>query len=239
MLQNKEPWIAVTFFAVAMGLLETVVVIYLRELYYPEGFSFPVKAMAPHIISTELLRELSTLVMLLTVGIMAGKNGTTRFAWFIYTFAIWDIFYYVFLKVLVSWPDSLLTWDILFLIPLTWVGPVLGPVLNSLMMILLAALLIKANKATSFKLVRMEWLLLITGSVIVILAYVKGYTEFMFQWFTFADLFDGDKIDSLLRHATTFVPQYFDWWIFITGVGMHLIAIGLVIIRIKNEKSKI
>ncbi len=239
MLQKREPWIAITLFAIAMGLLETVVVIYLRELYYPEGFNFPVKVMASHIISTELLRELATLVMLLTVGIIAGKNGTTRFAWFIYAFAIWDIFYYLFLKALVTWPDSLLTWDILFLIPLTWVGPVLGPVLNSLMMTLLAVLLIRANKAASFRISGLEWLLLIMGSFIVILAYVKGYTDFMLHRFTFADLFDGDKMDALLSHASTFVPVHFDWWIFIAGAGMHVIAIGMVMRRIKNEKSKI
>ncbi|MBK7174043.1 MAG: hypothetical protein IPH84_12595, partial [Bacteroidales bacterium] len=206
MLQKREPWIAVTLFAIAMGLLETIVVIYLRELYYPEGFVFPVKAMAPHIISTELLRELATLVMLLTVGIIAGKNGTTRFAWFIYAFAIWDIFYYIFLKWLVNWPDSLMTWDILFLIPLTWVGPVLGPVINSLMMILLAVLLIMANKTRIFNLALLEWSLLIAGSGLVIIAYVRGYTVYMMEKFPFAELFDGSKMDELVGYASLFIP---------------------------------
>ncbi|MBK7028372.1 MAG: hypothetical protein IPH45_03820 [Bacteroidales bacterium] len=233
MLQKREPWITVIFFALAMGLLETVVVIYLRELYYPEGFVFPVKAMASHIISTELLRELATLVMLLTVGIIAGKNGTTRFAWFIYAFAIWDIFYYIFLKWLVDWPDSLMTWDILFLIPLTWVGPVLGPVLNSLMMILLAVLLIMANKTRIFNLALVEWSLLVAGSVMVIIAYVRGYTVYMMEKFSFAELFDGSKMDELVKHASLFIPVHFYWGIFVIGVVLHLLAIGLVIRRFK------
>ena len=33
--------LALTLFSIAMGLLEAVVVMYLRELYYPAGFAFP------------------------------------------------------------------------------------------------------------------------------------------------------------------------------------------------------
>ena len=61
--------------------------------------------------------------MLLAVAYIAGGNGPQRFGYFLLSFGIWDVFYYVFLKVLIGWPESLLTWDVLFLIPLTWVGP--------------------------------------------------------------------------------------------------------------------
>ena len=114
---NTLVWI--TIFAVCMGIFESAIVIYIRELYYPSGFGFPLVPIEPKIAITELLRELASLFMLLSVGVLVGKNLSQRFAWFIYTFAVWDIVYYVFLYLILQWPESLLTWDILFLIPVT------------------------------------------------------------------------------------------------------------------------
>src|SRR3990170_1940624 len=119
----KEPWnklICLTIFSVAMGFLEAVGVVYLRQLYYPEGFSFPLKPIALEGLSLEYLREISTIVMLVTVGGVAGRNSYERFAFVLYSFGFWDIFYYVWLKVLLNWPPSLLTLDILFLLPVVW-----------------------------------------------------------------------------------------------------------------------
>jgi hypothetical protein len=73
--------------------------------------------------------------MLFSVGMLAGKSWRSRWGYAAIAFGIWDIFYYVFLKVLCGWPNSLLDWDILFLLPLPWWGPVLSPVLISLLMI--------------------------------------------------------------------------------------------------------
>ena len=85
----------VTIFAIAMGFLEAVVVVYLRKLYYPNGFNFPLKGFIdPSIISIEWVREFATIVMLITIAMLAGKKLYERFAYFIYVFAIWDIFYY-------------------------------------------------------------------------------------------------------------------------------------------------
>jgi hypothetical protein len=83
----------------------------------------------------ELMRELATMVMLFTVGALAGRTWRARVGYMVIAFGVWDIFYYVFLKVMCDWPHSLLDWDILFLIPLPWWGPVLAPVLISLLMI--------------------------------------------------------------------------------------------------------
>jgi len=131
----------ITFFAIAMAFVESAVVVYLRELYYPEGFNFPLVLLPGRIALTEFLREIATLIMLLGIGFLAGRNFRQRFAWFIYSFAIWDIFYYVFLKLILDWPSSWLTWDILFLIPVIWTGPVLAPVLVSLTMIILSSII--------------------------------------------------------------------------------------------------
>ena len=124
----------VILFAVAMGFLESAVVIYLRTIYYPEGFAFPIKLSGQTIALTEVLREAATLVMLFTVSLIADKKGINRFAYFLLAFAVWDIFYYIFLKLLIHWPASFFTWDILFLIPFIWVGPVLAPIINSITM---------------------------------------------------------------------------------------------------------
>src|SRR4051812_6467788 len=128
--------LCLTLFSIAMGYLETAVVVYLRSMYFPAGFDHPVLSIPQNIAVTELWREIATLVMLIGAGIMAGKNGSQRFGFFIYCFAVWDIFYYVFLKVLLDWPESLFAWDVLFLLPVPWVGPVIAPVIVSLTMIL-------------------------------------------------------------------------------------------------------
>ena len=135
----------ITIFSIAMGFMESSVVVYLREILYPGGFDFPLAPINLHLAITELIREAATLIMLLTIGIIAGRTASERFAWFIFSFAIWDLFYYIFLKLLLGWPESLLTWDILFLIPITWVGPVISPVLVALTMILLAVIIIYYN----------------------------------------------------------------------------------------------
>jgi len=81
-------------------------------------------------------REAATLVMLLAVGVLAGRAWRSRLGYAAIAFGAWDIFYYVFLKAMCGWPHSVMDWDILFLIPLPWWGPVLAPVLISLLLIL-------------------------------------------------------------------------------------------------------
>jgi hypothetical protein len=95
-------WLGV--FAVSMGFLEAIVVVYLRELYYPEGFSFPLNEIPPRILGTEIMREACTLVMLASVAALAGRDKYTRLSCFLFIFGIWDIFYYAGLKLLLGWP---------------------------------------------------------------------------------------------------------------------------------------
>jgi hypothetical protein len=76
------------------------------------------------------------MVMLFAVGVLAGRTWRARIGYAAVAFGVWDIFYYIFLKMMCDWPHSLLDWDILFLLPLPWWGPVLAPVLISLLMIL-------------------------------------------------------------------------------------------------------
>lgn len=224
-LKLKYTLFWITFFSIAMGLLESAVVVYLRELYYPHGFSFPLQTMSTTTALTELLRELATLIMLLSIAVLTGKNKNTRFAWFIYSFAIWDIFYYVFLKLLLNWPESFLTWDILFLLPTTWVGPVICPVLLSIAMIALALLIVfKTENGQPANLKPWHWISLIAGSVIVIVSFTLEYSQYILQQFSFTQLFSFTP--KLMNYAIQFIPQQFPWLIF--GLGFAVILAPIV-----------
>ena len=124
-----------TVYAIAMAYVETMIVVYLRRLYYPQGFDFPLMIIDIPTLFLELQRETATIVMLVTIGCAAGRTKVGKLAHFLLAFGVWDIFYYVWLKVTLGWPDSLLTWDVLFLIPVPWIAPVLPPVTISLTMI--------------------------------------------------------------------------------------------------------
>ncbi len=131
---NQFLWLFL--YAVAMAWVEAAVVLYLRTIvgqmdpYRPQPMPGP-----PILEKAELIREAATLVMLVSVGWLAGRSWRSRLACAVVAFGVWDIFYYVFLKVLTGWPNSCLDWDILFLLPLPWWGPVLAPVLIALLMI--------------------------------------------------------------------------------------------------------
>lgn len=134
-------------FGIAFGYIEAAVVVYLREIFYPEGFTFPLEMFSINplwrrLLLTEIGREAATIVLIFTGARLFGKNLRQRFAYFLTIFAVWDIFYYVWLKVLLDWPASIMDWDILFLIPVTWAGPVLAPVLTSLVMLVFAAVIL-------------------------------------------------------------------------------------------------
>jgi hypothetical protein len=129
-------WITVVIFALGMAWVESAVVYYLRthidRIVPYQADPLPIiGGLGP----VEFAREFATLVMLFTVGTLAGHNWRSRIGYMAIAFGVWDIFYYVFLKVMCGWPTSLLDWDILFLIPLPWWGPVLAPVSIALLMI--------------------------------------------------------------------------------------------------------
>lgn len=135
-------WGWVTLYGVAMGFLEAVVVVYLRLVYYPGGFDFPLTVIPTRLAIFEVAREAATLAMLVAVAALAGRTGRERFGWFCFLFGVWDLVYYAGLRAMVGWPASLLTWDVLFLIPLIWTGPVLAPILVSLALILAAVVML-------------------------------------------------------------------------------------------------
>ncbi|MGA2071501.1 MAG: hypothetical protein ABSG97_09140 [Sedimentisphaerales bacterium] len=138
-------WLVVIL-AIAFGYVEAAVVVYLRQIFHPAGFvfpltSFPLIAESNRILLVEVGREAATIVLIFAACFLAGQNRRQRFAFFMIIFAIWDIFYYVWLKVILDWPASITEWDVLFLMPCPWAGPVLAPVLVSLTMLVFATLI--------------------------------------------------------------------------------------------------
>ena len=130
-----------TAYAVGMAYVEAMVVVYLRRLLPPEsdlsGLSIGEIAgvlVEHNIYFEEQTREAATIVMLVCVAMLSSKAWRERAAAFLWCFALWDIFYYVFLRVWLGWPRSIMDMDVLFLIPGPWVAPVLLPVTISVCM---------------------------------------------------------------------------------------------------------
>ena len=192
-------------FGVAMAYLESAIVVYLRLLYYQDGFQFPLIQIPLPVALTEIGREAATMVMLWFVARMGGRTFKQRFALFIYSFGVWDIFYYIWLKVLINWPQNWLEWDILFLIPLPWVGPWLAPVLVSAGFIFAAYFIFNYPQRFPDKiLLKGEWWLEIAAAVLILVS---------FFWETAKVLQGG-------------IPEYYPWWLFIlayvTGLTVFL-----------------
>jgi hypothetical protein len=220
----------VTLFGIAFGMVEAAVVIYMRALYFPTGFRFPINAIDNPIVYTELWREVATIVMLAAVGILAGKSKVQRFAYFLISFAVWDIFYYVFLKVFIDWPESLLTWDILFLLPVAWIGPVVAPVILALFMIGIALMLLIKNIPLKWS----EWLLFIAGAFISILSFTIDFVTYLHENEGNTELYKDVGALSL-----TYVPTDFDWWIFLIALGCILAGMASYFLRTSTRKRKL
>ncbi|MBL7789607.1 MAG: hypothetical protein JNL75_07275 [Chitinophagales bacterium] len=208
-------------FFISMAMLESAVVIYLRELLYPDGFHFPLVGMKPIVIATELAREAATIIMLWTVGYIAGRNFSTRFAWFLIGFGIWDIFYYIFLYVFIQWPASLFEWDILFLIPLPWYGPVIAPCIISILMIILGWFLLyrdDSNEIIQGKLV--SSILMGLGCVVVLWTFMGDFVRMLPRS-------SNKPFDILvIEHSQDFIPLDYSYMDF--AIGVVLIICGMV-----------
>ena len=224
-------------FGIAMGALEAIVVIYLRQIYYPQGFEFPLTFLSPQMLSVEWLREVATIVMLITIGMIEGENSLQRFAWFLYSFAIWDIFYYVWLKLLLDWPSTLFTWDILFLIPVPWIGPVLAPVICSLTMILFSGIIIHLQERGSvFRIKFQEWSLILIGVFIILGTFIWDYSEIIMNDGLISRFWILANEKHLLKNILNYHPPHYNWVAFILGETIILSALALMFRRAKSNE---
>jgi len=164
----------VGLFAVAFAFVESSVVVYLQALYYPEGFSFPLKLISQKHLAVELVREAATILILAALGWIAGWSGWQRFGYFLVAFGIWDLFYYVWLKVILDWPLSLTDWDVLFLIPVPWIGPVIAPISIALLMTVCGGLIvIRISKGRYFRPALLSWLLGLIATVLLLYSFIS------------------------------------------------------------------
>ena len=204
---NPVRWLTVVVFAIAMAWVESAVVFYLRSMmgrlepHQPDPL--PVMGgFAP----VELPREFATLVMLLAVGALAGRTWRARLGYAAMAFGVWDIFYYVFLKIMCGWPHSLLDWDVLFLLPLPWWGPVLAPVLISLLMILWGTFASQFERAPHSALSNGRvWVLNFTGVALALYAFMADAIAVVPQG---------------LGVIRTMLPERFNWPLFCVALAL-------------------
>jgi hypothetical protein len=204
---------AVIVWAVAFAFVEAAVVEYLRALYYPStqgGFLFPLLTVqqlhamgAEHErrLLIEIGRELATLVMPATLAAVAGRNRRESWAHFMIAFGVWDIFFYLWLKLFLDWPTDLMTWDLLFLIPVPWVAPVLAPLLISFTMIACGIVVLwHEHRDAHLNASWIDWTFLSAGGVTVIVSFCWDYKHIMAGG----------------------VPHPFQWAYFFVGLGISL-----------------
>ena len=135
-------------FGIAMAHLEGVVVVYLRKalgILDSESNKESIEKFPKRYLNIEMTREAATIVMLVVIAFLSGTTWIERGVFFLWTFAFWDLFYYLSLYILIKWPPKLTTIDVLFLIPKPWIAPVWFPVSVSSFTIIVIAILALLN----------------------------------------------------------------------------------------------
>ncbi len=223
---------ALVLFGMSFGYVEAAVVVYLRSIYtplrvhfypgLPTGELFPLLSLEqlrslgpehPARLKIELAREFATLLMLAGVALAVARNVREWTAAFVTCFGIWDLTFYLWLKMLLAWPASLLTWDILFLLPVPWVGPVLAPVIVSASMIYAGLLLLwQEYHGQSIRLTALSWSGIMLGAMLILLAFIADFRN----------------------TASGGYPHAFHWGLFLTGEAVGLFAF----LRALNRSEK-
>jgi hypothetical protein len=211
LVKRKLLWLSI--FAIAIAYLEATVVIYLRQIYYPDNLLtiFPPKMFSSFNLMVELIREAATIIIMLSVAFMVETKSRARiFAAFIFQFGVWDIFYYIWLKATIGWPVSWTEWDILFLIPWTWLGPWICPVLISILFVTWSSIVMISDR--EYFLSKLNLWLFISGSTLAL-------TSFLQPAFLYI-------VENRVKDFQNYVPTDFWWSFFIPGV--LLMAAGLI-----------
>ena len=186
-------------FAATMGFFEAAVVVYLRRLWELGQIDVATATLSNRLLLTEVLREVASLGMIASVAYLAGRRSVERFAHAAVIFGTWDLLYYIYLRLLIGWPTSLCDWDILFLIPKTWVGPVLAPILVSAALMCAGAYMaLREGSSRPVTVQPPAWMAGIVGGVLVI----------------------GSFLMPEVPRSPTDRPGGFSWAIFLTGLGI-------------------
>ncbi|HUX59185.1 MAG TPA: hypothetical protein VMV77_19595 [Bacteroidales bacterium] len=136
-------------FGIAMAHLEGVVVVYLRKalgMLDSESNKESLEKFPVLYLRIEISREVATIIMLVLIAYLAGETWIEKGVFFLWTFAFWDLFYYLSLYILIKWPPKLTTIDVLFLIPKPWIAPVWFPIgVSSLTIIIIIILFLSGG----------------------------------------------------------------------------------------------
>jgi len=210
---SRTRWIVVVAFAIAMAWFEAATVYYLRLLVdRVEPYQANPLPMAGIPGQVELVREAATLVMLAAVGMLASRTWPRRLGYSAVAFGVWDILYYVFLRIMSGWPSSVFDWDVLFLLPLPWWGPVLAPVCIALLMVAWGTLVTQGSGTAP-------------ATALTRALYVSSWTGISLALV----IFMADTLRALPRGRAAVeqtLPVTFDWPLFI--VALILMAAPVV-----------
>jgi len=215
-------WLLVVAFAVGMAWVEAAAVYYLRVMVDRlDPYQVNPLPMRGVLGPVELIREAATLVMLLAVGMLAGRTWRTRLGYAAIAFGVWDIFYYVFLKMICDWPKSLFDWDILFLLPLPWWGPVLAPLCIASLMIVWGTLVsqcIDRNPGTAVTstLWRLNWL----GIALALYVFMADSLH---------------AVNEGLDATRTVLPTTFNWSVFVVALTLMAAPIAQTAWRMRSD----
>ncbi len=214
MKTHNNLWLGLSAFAIAMAFVEAAVVVYLRQIYYPQDplIIFPPIMLAPYYLAIEIARETATVVMILSVAWLAEKGFVRVFAAFVYMFGLWDIFYYLWLKLSMGWPVSWVEWDILFLIPWIWLGPWIAPVAVAILFVVWGGGVLRSVQ--SFHFTALSAVVFVLGAGLGIAAFLQPALPLLMQ-----------GIDDFKN----FMPGEFWWGLFITGYALMSVALLLVL----------
>ena len=217
-MDAKRTLTILSVYAVAMALLESAVVVYMRQLYYADNplEIFPLHFLNSYDTILELSREAATVIMILTVTLLAESSSRTRrFATFVFVFGVWDLFYYIWLKVLMGWPRSWWEWDVLFLIPSVWLGPWICPAMISLLFIAWGGWTLRSADNISFT--PQSFTVFVAGAGLGLVSFLQPAVAVL--------------IDGGVAELSEYTPGNFWWWLFVPsyllmtwGLGMTLLS---------------
>ena len=217
----------VSVYAIAMGYVEAAVVVYIRQMIFGNTVQvFPMKYLQPSFAFLEIGREAMTILMLLAVGYLAGKSRFQKWMYFVFAFAIWDLGYYIFLRIATGWPTSLLDFDVLFLIPVVWIGPVISPVLISLLLAVTSFVLIRlGGREDHIRVGKLNFWLFTVGCAIVFYS------------------FTGEIFNMLIvlgpKGLQNDIPGSYNWVAFVIGyIIMCMSAVKTIINCYHNSRSR-
>ncbi len=168
--------ILLAVFGAAMAFVEAAVVVYLRTVL-GAGPLFPMKDLPPLLMSIEIGREAATLVMLVSVAVLSIRGAARRMGAFLFLFAVWDVLYYAWLRATTGWPAGVEAWDILFLIPLPWVGPVWSVLVICAGMAVFGVLFLRMPEEAPFAPGLWGWVCGVVGTIVVIATYILEWQK--------------------------------------------------------------